>query len=94
MRSRIQTNVYYGRFKFFRKLISNLEVSEIEAVITQYEDLEKSLKDDIYRLVWYMRGGVQYQDLMYHIDVGDKAILNKIIKENWENTNKSGIALI
>lgn len=41
-----------------------------------------------------MRGGVQYQDLMYHIDVGDKAILNKIIKENWENTNKSGIALI
>jgi len=48
----------------------------------------------MYRLVWYMRGGVQYQDLMYYIDVADKAILNKIIKENWENTNKAGMPLI
>lgn len=75
-------------------MISNLEVSEIESIIDQYETAQKALKDDMYRLVWYMRGGVSYQDIMYHIDVSDKAILNGIIKENWENTNKSGIALV
>jgi hypothetical protein len=68
--------------------------SEIEKLLEDYEAAQKSLKDDLYRILWSMRGGVQYQDIMHEIDVGDKEVFINIIKSNWEQTNKSGLALI
>ena len=54
----------------------------------------KAIKDDLYRILWYMRGGISWHEIMFQLDVGDKEILNKIIKSNWEQTNKSGLPLI
>jgi hypothetical protein len=68
--------------------------SEIEKLLEDYEAAQKSLKDDLYRILWSMRGGVQYQDIMHEIDVGDKEVFINIIKSNWDQTNKSGLALI
>jgi hypothetical protein len=68
--------------------------SEIEKLLEDYEAAQKSLKDDLYRILWSMRGGVQYQDIMHEIDVGDKEVFINIIKSNWEQTNKSGLPLV
>jgi len=41
-----------------------------------------------------MRGGVTSEDLFWKYSVEDREIINKIIKENIEATNKSGISLV
>lgn len=75
-------------------MIQEMPESEIEKLLEDYEAAQKSLKDDLYRILWSMRGGVQYQDIMHEIDVGDKEVFINIIKSNWDQTNKSGLALI
>lgn len=44
--------------------------------------------------MWYMRGSVSFNEIMYDIDVGDYEIFNRIIKENWDTTNKTGLPLV
>jgi len=68
--------------------------SDLQKLLDEYEASQKQLKDDLYRILWYMRGGISYEEIMYEIDVGDREIFNKIIKSNWEQTNKSGLPLI
>lgn len=41
-----------------------------------------------------MRGSLTYQDIMYHISHEDVEILNKIIKDNIETTEKTKLALL
>ena len=54
----------------------------------------KQIKDNRYRLGWYMRGSFTYHDLMYKISHEDLEILNKIIKDNIETTEKTRMPLI
>lgn len=75
-------------------MIQEMPESDLEKLLEDYEAAQKSLKDDLYRILWSMRGGVQYQDIMHEIDVGDKEVFINIIKSNWDQTNKSGLALI
>jgi hypothetical protein len=71
-----------------------LPESDIIALIKQFEGEVKQLKDEIYRLAWYMRGGVSAHDLTWCYSVDDREIISKIIKDNIETTNKTGIPLI
>lgn len=48
----------------------------------------------MYRILWYMRGSISYNEMLYEVELADYEILNKIIKENWEATNKSGMPLV
>ncbi len=41
-----------------------------------------------------MRGAFSYHDLMYKISVDDLEILNKIIKDNIETTEKTRLPLV
>lgn len=54
----------------------------------------KRIKDDIFTISWYMRGGVTAHELLHVYTAEDRAILNDIIKNNIENTKKSGLPLI
>jgi len=54
----------------------------------------KRIKDDIFTISWYMRGGVTAEDLFHVYSAEDRAILNDIIKNNIENTKKSGLPLV
>jgi len=54
----------------------------------------KEIKDEIYRLSWYMRGGVTSQELFHVYGYEDRAIINGIIKDNIEATKKTGLNLI
>ncbi len=54
----------------------------------------KDIKDEIFRISWYMRGGVNSQDLFFSYSVEDRKIMTEIIKENIETTKKSRLAII
>jgi len=54
----------------------------------------KRIKDNRYRLGWYMRGAFTYHDLMYKISNDDLEILNNIVKDNIDTTEKTRLPLI
>tara|TARA_B100002019_G_scaffold35417_1_gene29582 strand:+ start:4903 stop:5082 length:180 start_codon:yes stop_codon:yes gene_type:complete len=58
------------------------------------ENDTKQIKDDVYRIGWYMRGSFTYDDLMFKISLEDRKILNNIIKENIETVNKTKLPLL
>ncbi len=72
----------------------SLSNSEIETYLNDLEIEAKGIKDEIFRISWYMRGGVT-SDLLFHAySYEDRHIMNLIIKENIEATKKSGMAII
>ena len=71
-----------------------LSNSDIESYIKNLEAEAKGIKDEIFRISWYMRGGVSSQELFHSYSYEDRVIINEIIKENIEATKKSGISLI
>lgn len=50
----------------------------------------KALKDNLFRLCWYMRGGMTISEA-YNLAPDDLEVLNTIIKDNMETTKKSGL---
>jgi len=52
------------------------------------------LKDEIFRISWYMRGGVSSQDLFHTYTRDDRIVMNEVIKDNIELTKKSGLPLL
>ena len=57
----------------------------------EFEEDIKKIKDTVYRLSWYMRGGLSVETLMYNTDVMDQDVISRIIKDNIENTKNSKI---
>jgi hypothetical protein len=50
-----------------------------------------ALKSDIYRMCWYMRGGITI-DEAFALGYDDRVIISEIIKDNLETTKKTGMA--
>jgi hypothetical protein len=91
---RIQSISKCGLFKFFRNQILTLEESDIISLSEDFDLEVKRIKDSRYRLGWYMRGSFNYHDLMYKISYDDLEILNNIIRDNIEATEKTRMPLI
>jgi hypothetical protein len=60
----------------------------------EFEEDIKKIKDTVYRLSWYMRGGLSVDTLLYNTDVMDQDVISKIIKDNIENTKNSKMPLL
>jgi hypothetical protein len=71
-----------------------LSNSEIERYVENLSQEAKGIKDEIFRLRWYMRVGVSSQDLFHIYSYVDRMLINEIIKENIETTKKSGMPII
>jgi hypothetical protein len=50
----------------------------------------KALKDELFRLCWFMRGGITLEEA-WQIDVADRQIISTIVKDNLETTKESGL---
>lgn len=64
-----------------------------DQIIEELDKMEKeskAVKDDALRLCWYMRGALSYDDSMM-LSFTDRELINKLIKDNLETTQKSGL---
>lgn len=68
--------------------------SQIEEFLKSFDNEIKSIKDEIFRISWFMRGGVSSHDLFHVYSQEDRDIMNKIIKENIENTKNTKLPLM
>lgn len=71
-----------------------MDESDLSKLSVDYENQIKQIKDELYRIGWYMRGSISYDDLMFKISREDKEIMNRIIKDNIETTNKTKMPLV
>ena len=49
----------------------------------------KSLKEDMLKMVWYMRGGVTYSEIV-HMSQQEREYIGSLIKDNLETAKKTG----
>jgi len=68
--------------------------SDLEAYLKDLEAQTKNIKDEIFRISWYMRGGVSSEDLFHSYTYEDRQIMNQIIKDNIEATKSSKLPLL
>ncbi len=62
-----------------------------EEIIEHLDSMDrnsKALKRHIYKLCWYMRGGISLEE-MFELGYSDREIIGKIIDENIEVTNET-----
>lgn len=61
---------------------------EIASLLARYESESKALKKTLYRLCWYMRGGISLEEL-YLLGFQEREIIVDLIKENLDITKES-----
>lgn len=71
-----------------------LDESEIIQYVKDLELESKRLRDNLYRLCWYMRGGVSIQDLLYNLGPEDREIMDKIVEDHIKISQKTGMNII
>ena len=49
----------------------------------------KGLKEDMLKMVWYMRGGVTYNEIV-HMSTSEREYIGSLIKDNLETAKKTG----
>jgi hypothetical protein len=57
------------------------------------ENEKKNIKADLYKICWYMRGSITFDDAFY-LTAEDKEIIGKIVKENIEATKNTKMPMI
>lgn len=62
----------------------------ITKLIEQQDKEITSIREDVLKMCWYMRGGVTYEEGM-NLSTGERNIVSGIIKDNLETTKKSGL---
>lgn len=63
---------------------------EISKIIDGYDKEIKSIRSDLLKICWYMRGGVTYEQAI-NLSNEERKIIGDIIKENMETTKKTGL---
>ena len=65
-----------------------LNNEQIVSYLNQLDKESKAIQEEILRLVWAMRGSVQFDDGMLLSDL-QRSIITKIFNENMETANKT-----
>lgn len=65
-------------------------IEEITAMIEQFENETKAVRNEILTLCWHMRGALSYDEGM-QLSYTDRVIIHDIIKGHMETTQKSGL---
>jgi hypothetical protein len=67
-----------------------LSVDEILELVKQFEGEQKELKNECFRLSWFMRGGATL-DEVFALSYEDRSIISDMVKDHLETTKKSGV---
>ena len=67
-----------------------LDNSGIERYLEGMEKESRAIKDEAIRMMWWMRGGLSYEDALM-LSNTEKEIINELIKDNMKSTKDSGL---
>jgi hypothetical protein len=59
-------------------------------MVDQMEKETRSIRQEVLKLCWYMRGGLTYDEAMQLGQV-ERDLINELVKDNLETTKKSGL---
>ena len=90
MRKNLHYTVHNGCGKFFRFRLLTSSPDEIGLLINKQDKQIEQIKNDLIQMCWYMRGGIQYNDLA-QMSFQEREIISAIIKEHMETTEKTGL---
>ena len=62
----------------------------ISKMVDQMEKETRTIRQEVLKLCWYMRGGLTYDEGMQLSQV-ERDIINELVKDNLETTKKSGL---
>lgn len=65
-----------------------LDIEGINQVVREYDDESKAIKEELFRLCWYMRGMSPTE--AYMLSYEDRVLIGKIIEKNLEITKETG----
>ncbi len=73
--------------ELFRNKILTMNEEEIIKIIEKMDNDKKSLKTDILKMLWYMRGSISISEA-FNLSESDRKIISDIIKGNFETAAK------
>jgi hypothetical protein len=62
-------------------------------MLKQFDSEAESIKQELFRLVWYMRGGINI-DQAFMLSTKDQKLVSNVIKDNLDMSKKSGQVII
>ena len=68
-------------------------ISDSDQIAKLVESMEResnAIRNETLKICWYMRGGLSYTEAM-NLSNEERTMIGKLIKENLETTNKSGL---
>jgi hypothetical protein len=65
-----------------------LTIPEIEELVKEMEADTKALKKDLFRMCWFMRGSLTFEEA-FQLDFENREIISKIIDSNLETTKET-----
>lgn len=68
-----------------------MEYTDVVELIDKYENEIAALKKELFKLTWYMRGGISLSE-MYNCSHKDRIIMVEVINDNLKTTKESGLA--
>ena len=80
--------------KFFRKRLIGLNAQDIEQFLVRLEKDVKDFKTELFRLSWYMRGGVTVDQLLHQYSFDDRESMYIVIKENIDISKETQMPLV
>lgn len=66
----------------------SLDNDSIVKLLEQFEKDSKAVKKELFKMCWYMRGGLSYNEASM-LSYEERKIINSIIEENLETTEKT-----
>lgn len=60
------------------------------SLVDRMENETRALKQELFKMCWYMRGGLTMTEA-YQLDNTDREIIGNLIRENLEITKESGM---
>lgn len=90
MRSRVHSAIYFGYDKFFRIKLLVSDSDEILKYVEELENEAKTIRNQILKFCWHMRGGLTYNEGMA-LSYSEREQIAELVKENLETTKKSGL---
>lgn len=64
-----------------------LDTEGINKLVKEYETDTKALREDLFRLSWFMRGGLSFSEA-FLLTPEDRELIGKIIESNFEITKE------